>query len=844
MRNCLARRGFRGAARCLAAVLAAVLAAGGAMAQEEADEPRDELPAHLKEMARSYASVEEWRGIWEAVEDSSHAGDGSGARVLTGNMEWTSHGKFTLRRDPGNTEPARGIFSWKGDGMVAGNKVTHLARWEYDGSGSETTARSAAQAPRKEAGFYLLLDPGEATITVGETEENMAEFVRGVTVVRESRRGRNELRPVPINRSTPNVQPYLSPLRLNYLKGDSKFSRAPGVLSFSDGDTRPGKTGGTTTNWSYRSQLVLFPVYDNLEVEVTIEGYAQWRPEGSIAKPGDAGNTLAARAVLRHKDGQPGADLPPVRQFRFELVGTSREPGVCLNWPLGAKDDDFDLRLARGPTGGDLSGKDQKLAVRNPPRDERQQPYADVTIESLDFGGRSELRVICELEDGREIIGLLKDGAGGQDLVRLPRMSRPGDWVAAAWREHHRVPDLPASHDEEEVKGQDYKGDGFTLYEEYRGFVENGRHVTGDPGKKDFFILNLGAPATREGIELFGRLAQLAVHPRLRDGAEMTQRDRLMNGNHREAPHRVAQHGVVLSHVGRGKGGGTIGLEGADGGKAFRPRDVNWVFVEAPDAPMGAFAPDNLRQHDLDPADRQRLYASAVAHELLHAVGVEHHGDEPMRVQWAYFQGPDHPLNPTGRMRFTESWSRGPGEFRADAKQTLAGADRGNTLTLLWEDTGEDMLNERAAAFAAALAAERSRLAGGTYVAETAASLASLGRGEDFWREYLAHDGAEAPFNFRMFVGRNNGPDSGSETCVMRYYFATAYEAAGKENTFYIIRPGTKQVGQDICTSPAGTGGNAESHPPQSRFGAARAGRGNCFAQICPNDAIPPPAAK
>jgi hypothetical protein len=124
-------------------------------------------------------------------------------------------------------------------------------------------------------------------------------------------------------------------------------------------------------------------------------------------------------------------------------------------------------------------------------------------------------------------------------------------------------------------------------------------------------------------------------------------------------------------------------------------------------------------------------------------------------------------------------------------------------------------------------------------VADTTKALGRLGKGEDFWREYLAHDSAESGLNFRMFVGKYHGTDSGNESCVMRYYFATAHEDRQKKNSFFVMRPGAKQPAIGICTGGEGTGGNAPSHQPQSRFGPAASGRGNCFGEICPNDAIP-----
>ena len=91
-----------------------------------------------------------------------------------------------------------------------------------------------------------------------------------------------------------------------------------------------------------------------------------------------------------------------------------------------------------------------------------------------------------------------------------------------------------------------------------------------------------------------------------------------------------------------------------------------------------------------------------------------------------------------------------------------------------------------------------------------------------------------------LHVGARNGTDSGNDSCVMKYYFSEAYEVAGRPNTFYVIRPGTNRAGRELCRSPAGTGNNAASRGPKDRFGDAKPGRGDCFGQICPNDAIPP----
>ena len=93
-------------------------------------------------------------------------------------------------------------------------------------------------------------------------------------------------------------------------------------------------------------------------------------------------------------------------------------------------------------------------------------------------------------------------------------------------------------------------------------------------------------------------------------------------------------------------------------------------------------------------------------------------------------------------------------------------------------------------------------------------------------------------------VGVSQGEHSGDQDCVMRYYFAKFYEMKGRKDDLYLVTPGTERIGIDICHAGTGTGINAPGHQPQSRYGNAAAGEGDCFNQICPNDAIPPRKVK
>lgn len=807
-----------------------------------------ELSRAEAELAKKFAGVTQWQGIYEVSVIGAATISRANGYHLESRYEAKGHGTFTLdRATEDGEEPAAGFFTWTGKGQARGGGAGTFSEWGQRGIGEEWSQEFSGTVGQERIEFSLGLRKKSAQLHAG--------VQRGEPVMRRtgqmvSAQGSgNKVSPIDTTFPAPIDVWFLGTSEADAARRWQVVSDGPGVLAF----TYEGPAAGRSQKFQVsgagviqRSKVILFPVYEDLEVEVTIADYAKWRPRGSIADPKKPGNTLVARATLKSKSGTAKA-FPPIKEFRFELMDTSREPGVCLNWPLEAKDEDYDLRLATASTGGELSDRDQKLAINTPPTNSEGRPYAEATVESFDFGARAELRVVCELEDGSEIIGLMKDEGGEQDLVRLPKMSGP-DWIAESWRREKDVMKLAAGADAEKVDGQKDDGDGYTLYEEYRGWAVNGQHVEGDPKRKDFFVLNLIEGDGRGGIALFAQVSKLRVHSRLRDGREISQEKRLMNGNHRDAPHRVAQHGVVLSHEGMGAGGYNVGIEGVDKTKAGRPRTVKWVYVET-HHPNGAFAAKNSAEYNLSERDAALAYDRAVAHELLHSVGVDHHGEQVWSFVRCNFQGASAALNPTRRARYTSGFSLVT--FQIQAAEDWRG-DRGDTITLLWEDTRRDVVEDAIAAYEAALAKHRADDARSeSYARENAAEaarMATLGVSRDaaFWSGYNADIRAAREHHRGIRVGAVGGTDCGNDRCIMKYYFANAYRIAGRENAYYLIRPGSgaNRAGRDLCTSPAGTGTNAQSHQPQSRFGDAHEGRGNCFGDICPNDAIPPRSVK
>ena len=610
----------------------------------------------------------------------------------------------------------------------------------------------------------------------------------------------------------------------------------------------PDTQGRPTRGASRLTRLDLWPVFEDVELVVTIDDYAKWRPLGSLKDPHTAGTRLPVQAVLKPKSSNVAVTVKP-RSFTFKLLDTSREPGVCMNWPLGATDRDPDLKLVADPVfPGTVDTEGQKLEVDSSTTDKEGHYFAQAQIHSYDFGARAELRVTCRLEDGREIVGYLKAPEGDQDIISLPKGAQDGDWIALSWRKDHEVENLPDSDDsEDKPDGDHHGGDGFTLYEEYRGWMEAGKHIEGDPKKKDFFVLNERGADARGGIALFASASGLNVHSRLRSGVELSRQERRMNANHRDAPHRVDQFGVVIAKDNGTTGGSTIGAQGTDPGKAFRPHLVNLIYLESSTDGHGdgIFSIGSGVKAGLSYHDAELAWDRGVAHELLHTVGVDHHGDKLRWKRDCYFQGPNAPGNSTHQPRYVSkpqfhTWTISKLTHPFPNNDWME--DRGDTIVLRWENTGKDVFLDNLAQYQAEYERWYAQFQTEAWRKSAEADAQRTGTTTELMIEFEADSlaCARVEMSRRVWVGQKNGTDSGDDFCLMRYYFATGYEINGMKNAYYLVRPGATHAGRQLCNDPKGTGNNASSHEPQSRFGDAAAGRGNCAGQVCPNDAIPP----
>jgi len=608
-------------------VLAALLSLLFAPARAADDEDEDKtppLPKGLAEIARKYAGVAGWEGFWETSETRSFSKSNE-MGYINNSYEGSGHGRFVLQRTSDGREAARGVFEWVGNGEATGMRNETMSSWSKWGPrlvGEDWRKYDGGQVVMKDVSFTIWMDRQYASVHAGRNLDGALKQKReGHAVVSlSSGDGQHHYGEKTIDETMPgSILTFFIP---NYEKTQIKQWRVvqggPGVLTFEHEERGSNATGGDSI---HRSRVLLHPVYDDVELEVTVEGYTKWRPKGSIEKPLEPGNSLVARATLKSKTGKL-KELPAVKLFKFELIDTSREPGVCLNWPLGSKDQDYDLRLAL-VAGGTLSKADQQLDVAVPRADPEGQPYAETRINSYDFGGRASLLVRCTLEDGRELLGLMKQEGGNHALVPLP-LRFSGDWIAKQWREDRHVIGLAARADDENAPlGDGTRGDGLTLYEEYRGWVENGRHIEGDPQTKDFFILLQKAGIALAGVAKFQQLTGLNVHYKFT--AKEFPGSRIVNANRDLGPNVTDQHGVIV-RIRKG----LPGVSDAVGGPG-NPKMISAVLLMSDLASVSA-----------------DYAAITVAHELGHCVNLWHHGDCDHKVGWVVVEGKLYEGRPDG----------------------------------------------------------------------------------------------------------------------------------------------------------------------------------------------------
>jgi hypothetical protein len=570
--------------------------------------------------------------------------------------------------------------------------------------------------------------------------------------------------------------------------------------------------GSASATFTWRLVRELPPV----ELLVSAAGYADWRPTAKADNT--AGAPLKFLAEVIGPDGKSPPKDVAVKRWKWRLDGTSKEPGIALNFPYASEDEQADLRLASSRH--TISFEQQEATYD--PTSASGSLTDELSVEPYDWGGWATLLVEAELADGRKLTGRLRGRPEGEPIL-VPDRAK-GSLVARVWAREKGVLGKPDADDVEKsslgLKNAD--GDGFSIYEEYRGFYVNGKHRSLDPGDKDFFICNLIGDKAKPGIALFTRLSQLRVHHQLRDGREFSQKFRRMNVNRTAGPQRVAQHGVVLLTDPSADGGMTYFSSTAS---RSRPATVLRIAIQDPTKPNTTLT----KTFNTATADQPFVYDRTIAHELFHGIGVDHHGEGDGNAMFRFVFS-DDPVYGDGRDKFvwynTDTEARLLGE--RDNRNLLR--EKGDALRkirdILWRSQYSEPMPPRTAGRAPIpLNPAGTLVSHATRIREMSEAESNLHR----LNEML---GIQS-----YYVGDKGGQASGDDQCVMRYHFADLFQST-QPATYYMIETDPEPAGRQICPSSNGTGVNRSGRKPEPRFGNAAAGRGGCAHVFCVNDDV------
>jgi hypothetical protein len=529
--------------------------------------------------------------------------------------------------------------------------------------------------------------------------------------------------------------------------------------------TKTDETGTTydaSVNISWSIQCGAAPDEDEVFVEPDA-AYDTWLPKGNLENAEKGGNTLGVRVSV-HKQGDPGK--PGKAKIVFKLADISMEKGVCMNWPRKTAKSDYGLKF--------IQDKNENLDVVGPDEAKTKNyvENAQATISAFDFGAWGTLQITAQDEQGRD----LKVHVRGREVseMRVP-LDENHNHIADAW-EIENVGDLRGQdNDDQETqpKGKsDCPGDGLSLYEEYRGFRVQGDHIRADPKKKDLFLCdNTTGKVAAAGMDLFESATKLKVW---RMTYEEMGSDRLINRNGAGGTaHVVDQHGILIE----------------DGPNGIDPRQV-------PTSEKAPFGPPVLTLFVQLPPGRS--YASGdgqadVAHELCHAVGLCHHGDENYYAAEWYWE-----LDSEGAWQLYEQGITTKEVQAARDKNTTKWVPTGNRkpIQALYEPTGQP------------------------YRKGDPPPPGSATVGVERWRLQIA--GEQSPF-------------SGDQECLMRYADKQAFIAKrDPDHIRYLPDKSQWKMRNRLCTDSKGTGVNEKGHSPQPRYGDAVVG--NCRSQLVIND--------
>jgi hypothetical protein len=742
-------------------------------------------------------------------------------RKITGSGTFTNSGKTSLENNCScdgcgdcRQTSTRNVFN--GSGSLDLSKVTFS--FSYDIEKKQGTLYFSCGFNKKGNASTTTKDCNETkTISkdlVYETEQNVAELGYGQITVQNfdlyKEAGLDAATVAKINEANKStgigglatIIPVNGGYELSYSYTTTVTAPAQSSVT-GDQDTQvSGSSEQTITTTVHASFMPHSKFKAFIEPTEGWASYKKWLPEGNIIdEMREPGSTTSFYIRIVDTDHPDKKINPGVKEIVYELKDVSHIPGICMNHPYKDQDTKADISLYDITAVGSAA-KNTELSTLKV-----KDIAMGAVIQSFDFGGYAKLTAKVTLTTGEVLTAESSDDH--KAYVNIP-YRKDDSFVATYWKEQNKAGNSTDDEDKDESPlgvGEKYPGDGYTLFEEYRGFREDLKHIRTNPVQKDLMILNLVDKKARaqNGINLFAGATGIITHSKFREeefgrdqaepglndsaahyGAKGIDHDKVLNFNFEPSLHLVDQHGLLM---------------------LSSPRDLGFAFAlpkpgRFPAPPGGCYF--LVITHDFDPSaegystTRGNLdsagkistnpngkakiitdeYAVTVAHEMLHYCHVDHHGETDDKKITVLSDG------------------------------TSVKAKKGNTefpITLRWNDKA------------------------GTEIKPLDGN---------FWNRHIGGLVLSS-------VGVVGGQHSGVEDCIMRYDVAQAFYSKDKKTIYLLIDPNTKDLpagqhlyheltGINLCDKKEGTGVNASDAVPRSRYGDASSG--NCKAQVCISD--------
>ena len=346
----------------------------------------------------------------------------------------------------------------------------------------------------------------------------------------------------------------------------------------------------TSCDSKLREETQEWFVQPAIEVEPKLaETPYRWRP-----KRGDENNTLEFTVTV--------SDLPGVEgKFRFTLFDVTREKGWAVN--AGDREDDaLDLRFVEDDENflAPKESDDGWVLEAN-----RTLEEATIRIEADDYGAWGRLR--CEVNTGGWWFPCVS--MAGKRYITIP-YDEDQNKIADFWEEQKGISGDATADADKTPEGRE-SGDGFSNYEEYRGFQIQGLWRDTEPTEKDLFVHNASnREEITSSVREFETKSSLTVHEINED--ELDRASRIVNFN----------RGInqAVSRDQKGQAGVIVVVQELDDicGKAASDPSIeeslSWSPIGGP----------NVTQLVL--VDPSCLYGTTTVHELGHAVNLWHPG--------------------------------------------------------------------------------------------------------------------------------------------------------------------------------------------------------------------------